>query len=249
MGAYVDICADARVARASRGIGIFSGLGSSTNTNMNDDDMIAMQLPSLSREFPPGIEFLLPLRRSFVFYKKNMSRVLISNEVPEINMKDVEGLSMIIMMCQVAIVSHVTMMNEFLRVCEFVFAHVNLNVMFNMIRDTYTGSLKWVTGGDNATMFSSALTSRVMIRSAICYKDRCPLLVYTSLAVSEAVSHSSNSPFWTSYYPKLDSVDKHYGLLVALCILGSAHNQLRLCISFQYEREHPHLPVKLSSSC
>ncbi len=72
---------------------------------LTDGKRNRIKLPKLARQFPPpNIEFLLALRRSFVYYyyyKEDMGRVPVPDEAPppEVSMDDSEGAGMTTMMC------------------------------------------------------------------------------------------------------------------------------------------------------
>lgn len=114
--------------------------------------MVPIRLPEPTRKFPSMIQFLLPLRNSFAYYKADSGRVLVPSEAPETSVNDSDSPSMTTMMCQVSIVGHASIVNNHLCVCEALIEHVNPDVMCSILRKVYESPLKWVTTFGNTTM-------------------------------------------------------------------------------------------------
>lgn len=49
-----------------------------------------------------------------------------------------------------------------------------------------------------------------MVRCALCYETRGPLLEYSNAAVLETANHMFNSRFWRKFYDSLETISCHY---------------------------------------
>ncbi len=181
-----------------------------TNRNMYDDAIVS--LPKLTRLFPKSIEFLLPLRHSFVRYKEDGGRVLVSAESPETNMHDSEGANMFTMCCQVSVVGHGSVVNGNMCISDYPVVHTSPVRVSYLLEQIYSTPLKWTVGLKAESVVPFVPTTMQMQTCANCYSTRSPLSVYTNLAVLECADHFPDSTFWRALYQPLEPVDKHYGL-------------------------------------
>jgi hypothetical protein len=180
-------------------------------------------LPESTRKFPSEIEFLLPLRRSFMDYKSSGGRILVNDASPETSMDDDGGTNMYTMTLMIGVVGHGANINGGVKVCEEEYKDVAPNMMAPMVMRGQSNSLKWVIGHDPANIIPVQPSSNMLMRSATCYFRRAPLTVYTNQAVLEAANHSSDSPFWRNLYKPMEAVDRHYtfdGLIMDNTVLS-----------------------------
>lgn len=190
-----------------------------TNAKMDEMVEVNVNMSKIKRPFPKKVEHLLPLRTCFRDYKEDGGRILVTDENLETSMSDSEGVNMHTMCCQIGIVGHAytvetknkdVVVSSHLCVCEAMYEDVSPAMMGRSIMKTYVPMFKWILGENPANVHPIHPPTDLMYRTALCYRGKTPLTVYTNLAVLEAQNHSGNSNFWRSLYPPLEAVDRHY---------------------------------------
>jgi hypothetical protein len=185
---------------------------STGNLVINPPVEMVYTMPSMSRNFPIGIEHMLVLRSAMKQYKLNKGRVITSSDSPE---SDGEGISygrMFSMAMCPPIVGHAVVTNGMLSVCESVYADVHQTQIADAVSKTNLGSLKWLVGDDPTQVYPLLPESDLLRRASEVYRETGPLCAYNNQAVTEAMNHSSDNSFWQSLYPLLEDVECHYGL-------------------------------------
>ncbi len=142
---------------------------------------------------------LLPLRHTFMRYKKNRGMILILSESSEMRTYNSEDLNMFIMCCQVLILSHDSVVNRKMCIFDYLIMHISSMQMSQLMKQTYLTPLKWMIElkAENLNLF--VLMSRKMQRCTSYYLMRSFLSVYTNLTVLKSVNHFSDCHGHTDY--------------------------------------------------
>ena len=116
-----------------------------------------------------------------------------------------EGSNMSTVVCQAATVGNASNLDGIMRVCEPAIGHTSLDMVISALRSIWARSSGCSGPSPGPCPRPSPLTCPWPSRMS-------PLYMYTNLAVTEAVLHSSNSSFRMNYYAPLEPADRHYGL-------------------------------------
>ncbi len=204
----------ARLLNAHKSIFVYVTMAETKARIANEKVTVMAPMPSMSRSFPKELDITLPLRNSMRQYKVNMGRVLTSNDSPE---SDGDGLSdgrMFTMAAFPPIVGHAVVINDYLCVCESMYANVNETEMEDVVSKLVVNGLKWLVGPDPNDVYPIPVTDMPLLsRASEVYINGGPLCAYDNHAVIESANHSSHSSFWQSLYPPLEDVECHYGAI------------------------------------
>ncbi|KAK6585659.1 hypothetical protein PZA11_002386 [Diplocarpon coronariae] len=124
------------------------------------------------------------------------------------------------MSMQVPICGHATMVSKIdedndpkIKVCEPVYAHVNVSQISIGVDSVIEPGLKWITRTKDKNGLSPVdLPSMPMYLSSIPDSTNGPLMAYTNVASIEAANHSGDSNFWRNLYKPTEMIDCHYTL-------------------------------------
>lgn len=173
---------------------------------------VVYNIPSMSRDFPVGIEHMLVLRSAIKQYKLNKGEVITSAASPESDGESVSYGKMFSISMYPPIVGHAVTVNGALSVCESAYVDIYQTEIAGIVGRTNIGNLKWLVGNDPIQTYPSLPESDLMQRASEVYYEAGPLCAYNNQAMTEAMNHSSDNSFWQKLYPLLEDVECHYGL-------------------------------------
>lgn len=173
-----------------------------------------------TRWFSRDLEHQLPLRYTARSYLQDGGVVSLSDESPETDINERTSGEMYAMSMQVPICGHATVVlkdensgDARIKVCEPMYAHVNVSHIPLGIDSVIEPGLKWITRCKNPTWMSPIdPPNQPMYFSSIPYSTNGPLMAYTNVASIEAANHSGDSNFWRNLYKPTEMIDCHYTL-------------------------------------